>query len=392
MGYLVGAVFSLPFTVSGPVTGILYLLSGAAIAFAVRPRITLSLPDIGAALILLGGIISFSFSSYPAEAGRGLLILVLAVSAYLLGRSVQARCRLGEVEVVVFAAAAFQVGVCAAQWLNGVHQVAGWQDHSMLEGEALTRVYGFTPYENPNFLGAFLLIPAVLAAQGFFRSGLRRGVYLVLCLAFVSALLLTGSRSALLGFMAGLGFLLFLHFRNTITSIRLPAYLPIAALGCLALVLLFYRELLPVRFTVFTEPFQDSSLRFRLTVWREVLFRLPISELLLGIGPGSQTFQLHFVRFSETFLAPHSSYNLFVEFLLWSGVIGFSGLCALLSWIFYQNIDRGLPYLSGCIVALTVQACFDGTLFRPALLFGFFLLAGLEVSYLARKSRTRERN
>ncbi len=392
MGYLVGAVFSLPFTVSGVLAGALYLVSCAVFCFVFRPRISVSLPDIGAALILAGAIFSFLHSSYPAEAGRGLVILVLALSAYLLGRSAQRVCRLEEIEVVVFAAAAFQVGVCAAQWFGGVDQTAGWQDQFLLEGAVRTRAYGFTPYENPNFLGAFFLVPSILGAQGVIRRGRKKEVYFVLCFVLVSALLLTGSRSALIGLLAGLAFLLFLRFRHTLVSRWVLLFSMVSVLGCMLAVLLSYSELLPARFAVLTEPLQDSSIRYRLAVWSEVLFHLPISGLLLGIGPGAQTFQLHVARLPETLLTPYSSYNIFLEFMLWTGAIGLAGFCIMVPWIACRSVSHRSPYLSGCIVALTVQACFDGTLFRPALLFGFFLLAGLEVSYLARKSRTRERN
>lgn len=219
------------------------------------------------------------------------------------------------------------IGFLAA--LVGVMQVAlgvKTPESWVQEGEAITtRAFSFVT--SPNVLGSYMALIAPVAAGLFVQSkGLwKKGLWAVVTLATLAALLLTGSRGA----WFALAFAMFICFY--IWNKRIAGYLVLA--GVIGLVALFFvPESVPMVgtiknriFTLFTpEYFESSSQGGRVGRWGEAYDKMRI-EPLFGVGlghHGGAVASRHFgtIYSDSYFFKSLAEYGL-IGIILWLGLV-----------------------------------------------------------------------
>lgn len=219
------------------------------------------------------------------------------------------------------------IGFLAA--LVGVMQVAlgvKTPESWVQEGEAITtRAFSFVT--SPNVLGSYMALIVPVAAGLFVQSkGLwKKGLWAVVTLATLAALLLTGSRGA----WFALAFAMFICFY--IWNKRIAGYLVLA--GVIGLVALFFvPESVPMVgtiknriFTLFTpEYFDSSSQGGRVGRWGEAYDKMRI-EPLFGVGlghHGGAVASRHFgtIYSDSYFFKSLAEYGL-IGIILWLGLV-----------------------------------------------------------------------
>jgi O-antigen ligase len=240
-----------------------------------------------------------------------------------------------------------------------------------------------------NFLLPVILIAAALAIHEA-RVAWRRFHLGVLSIA-AAALLLTGTRSAVLGLMVG-GILFGFIEARRIGKKRMLAYTAVCALACAAFVSLLAFSPAGRSFRVrLAQWVQDSAGGTRLLVWRDS-WPLIANHWLAGIGP--ETFAGEFRRLQSLQLSraypdryhedPH---NLMISVAVSQGVAGLalvSGLIALGLVCAYRCVRRGVPegaMLAAAIVAMTISEQFAPLTVTNALY--FYLPTALAVALAA---------
>lgn len=211
------------------------------------------------------------------------------------------------------------------------------------------------PFGNPNLLGAFLAPCAVLALGELLRA--RKKAFPLLCLAFsLAGLVLTYSRGAWLGFLAGTALVLFPIFRQRTQK---------------ALVLLPFSSVW-ARFASILSP--DSSVCYRFSLWRSVGKVSPLA-LLCGVGEGKEALY--------ALLSPHMAaglervehtHSLFLHILT---AEGFLGLAFFLAFLFLRFKRHRACALSGALLSLLVFGIFDDPLYSGQIGVLFWLLANV---------------
>jgi O-antigen ligase len=218
-----------------------------------------------------------------------------------------------------------------------------------------------------NFLLPVILISAALAIHET-RVTWRR-FHLGILSIVAAALLLTGTRSALLGLLLG-GILFGLIESRRIGAKRMLAYLGVCALACAAFLSLLAFSRAGKSFRIRTAQWvQDSAGGTRLMVWREC-WPLIANHWLAGIGPemfagefrSRQSLQLSRAYPDRYHEDPH---NFMIAAAVSQGFIGLallSGLIALGLVSAYVCVRRGVPegaMLAAAIVAMTISEQFD---------------------------------
>lgn len=144
-------------------------------------------------------------------------------------------------------------------------------------------------FGNPAMFASFLLFPMAFTLFGWLRpqAARHKRVYEVLFALQLSALMLTGERGALLGFIAGIclcGILLCLKTRGFPASGLRPFWLaglvPAIVLG----IMMWPRSPFNSVFRHLSQ-FQDASAKERLILWR-CAWRAYLDNPLWGLGPG----------------------------------------------------------------------------------------------------------
>jgi len=205
-------------------------------------------------------------------------------------------------------------------------------------------------YTSPNYL-AMYLAPALII--GLFS---KKIYFLIPSLLCAISLFFTYSYGAWLGIIAALGFGLVLYCLKL--KKRESAVL-VLCLFILAALFLGY----------FALNFRVASLNARLIIWQkswEIFKTSPI----LGIGPG--TFSNYFPQYPEWGVPqPH---NIFLAFLLQTGIIGFAGFAWLLVWFYKKRTSTVLIAIMTCIL---VHGLVDTTYWKNDLSVIFWLIIAL---------------
>ena len=218
-----------------------------------------------------------------------------------------------------------------------------------------------------NFLLPVILISAALALHE--TRGAWRRFHIVVLSIVSAALLLTGTRSALLGLLIG-GILFVLIEARRIGPKRMLAYAGVCALACAAFLSLLAFSPAGKSFRVRTAQWvQDSAGGTRLMVWREC-WPLIANHWLTGIGPemfagefrSRQSLQLSREYPDRYHEDPH---NFMIAAAVSQGFIGLAlllGLIALGLFCAYLCIRTEVPegaMLAAAIVAMTISEQFD---------------------------------
>jgi hypothetical protein len=240
-----------------------------------------------------------------------------------------------------------------------------------------------------NFLLPVILIAAALAIQE--APTAWRCFHLGVLSIAAPALLLTGTRSAVLGLMVG-GLLFGSIEARRIGKKRMLAYTAVCALACAAFISLLAFSPAGKSFRIrLAQWVQDSAGGTRLMVWRDC-WPLIANHWFAGIGP--ETFAGEFRRLQSLQLSraypdryhedPH---NLMIGTAVSQGVVGLALLCGLIALglvCAYRCVRRGVPegaMLAAAIVAMTISEQFDPLTITNALY--FYLPTALAVALAA---------
>ncbi|OHA66512.1 MAG: hypothetical protein A2672_00235 [Candidatus Wildermuthbacteria bacterium RIFCSPHIGHO2_01_FULL_49_22b] len=281
---------------------------------------------------------------------------------------------------------------------TGLSLLAAFQNFGWFSGTLITYGRPVATLGNPLFL-AMTLIPLTL--MGFVwllqeRSTKRRTAIGAALLLFLYAIFITVSRSAFIGLGAGVLFF-------ALAAPKQAAFLKLARIGVLGTVLLgvlllwyvntnpapdFLRKVpnavsLWGRFSV-ERSIEDA----RFAAW-ELALKAAVEKPILGYGPYNAFLALD--KFYDSSVATlrvsigwwDTTHNIFVDYLLETGLVGLAAFLALLASLFWklQETQRRKPELrlqiigaQAAFLAYLVQGMFSFNTFATYLVF-FFLVA-----------------
>ncbi len=240
-----------------------------------------------------------------------------------------------------------------------------------------------------DYAASYLLfvIFAAWALRTMETSRVQRFAALLAALTAVAALLLTGSRSGLLGLLAGLA----MSVRGRPTRAHVAAFA-----SCVALTAILYVSPAGARLRARVHwAFDEPAGGGRPLLWRDAI-RMTASHWALGFGP--ETFGAEFPRYQSlelTRLYPdvmhESPHNAFLDVLVAQGALGlaaFAALCVLgcyWSWRARGAASR----LGAAFVAMLVSVQFT-SFTLPVAFFFFLALAALAADAASAPAESRD--
>ena len=346
-------------------------------------------------LVLAVAVLATGFSPVPVAAFKGLLKLVSYLGVYALMRQLLAQAPpwWDRITAALLAGELLTSVIGIRQLYAGPGALARWSDANSV-AEGTVRIY--STLDNPNLLGGYLLPILPLAAVALLRwQGRWPRLFALLSLVLgVVALVLTYSRGAWMGMVAGLGtlglVLIWRGIRHWPPFWRRTLPLLVVLGGIVALVVLVTQvEPLWVRVMSLVAGREDSSNNFRMNVWTAVLEMIQ-DRPWIGIGPGNSAFNLIYPLYQQPKFNALSAYSIPLE---WTVEAGLPGLLAGVG-LFLTAVRTGLgqwrshgplvlPSLAAVavFVGLAIQGLTDTIFFRPEVqLVAFFSLATLAAS------------
>ena len=345
--------------------------------------------------VLAIAVLATGFSPVPLAAFKGLMKLLSYLGVYALMRQLLATAPLwwDRLTAALLAGELLTSVIGIRQLFGDSSALAKWSDNNSV-AEGTVRIY--STLDNPNLLGGYLLpiLPLAVVALLRWQGRPRKLFALTSLLLGIVALVLTYSRGAWMGMVAGLGTLALLLLWRAIRHWPLfwRRSLPVLLLlgGAAVLVVLVTQvEPLRVRVMSLVAGREDSSNNFRMNVWGSVLQMIE-DRPWIGIGPGNSAFNLIYPLYQQAKFNALSAYSIPLEWTVEAGVPGLLAgiglfLCALRTGL-GQWRSQGplvLPSLAAVAVfmALAVQGLTDTIFFRPEVqLVAFFSLATLAAS------------
>jgi len=251
------------------------------------------------------------------------------------------------------------------------YQGALWDDPKAIS-EKVTRVYSFL--KNPNLLAGYL-IPTISFSVGLFiieKNIIKRTILIFLIFIQIISLYWTYSRA---GWLAIIG--MFVVYMVSIflmnKKINLKYIYFVLLLGILVIIVF-----LPSTFERFASIFTirgHSSNSFRMNVWLSCI-NLFKDNFIIGIGPGNTVFNAVYPLYMFSGFEALSSYNIFLETAVETGIVGLVTFCIMLFSHFfralytvYSNLDYENKVISIiCLIGLSgliIQGLFDTIWYRP---------------------------
>jgi putative inorganic carbon (hco3(-)) transporter len=342
--------------------------------------------------ILALALLATGFSPVPSAALKGLLKLASYLAVYALMHEVlRTAPRWWDRIVAALLAGSLLTSVIGLRQLyQDTDALARWADPNSV-ARGTVRIY--STLDNPNLLAGYLLpiLPLAVVALLRWRRPLPR-VFAVTALAMgTAALVLTYSRAAWMGLVAGAAVVVVLLAARC--TRRWPPLwrrmVPLVVLlggAALLAVLVWQVEPLRVRVLSLVAGREDSSNNFRINVWLAVLDMIQ-ARPWLGIGPGNDAFNLIYPLYQQPRFNALSAYSIPLELTVEAGVPGLLAGLGLVAFSLRRALRlwRGdgpwaLPALGvmAVIAALGVQGLTDTIFFRPEVqLTGWFCLATL---------------
>ena len=207
-----------------------------------------------------------------------------------------------------------------------------WVDGNMFN----IAVRAYSTFQNPNILGAYLLlmIPFAGGALLAVRERALRLMILGATLLMGVALILTFSRGAYLGALVAVGLFLILLDRRLI-------FLGIFGLIVAAVLM---PDAILMRFLSIGD-MGDTSTTYRVSIWLGTLDMVR-DYWLVGIGPGLDTWRLVYPLYAFAATIAHHSHNLFLQILVETGVVGMVLFLCIL-YHFYKTAFISLSSFGG---------------------------------------------
>ena len=296
------------------------------------------------------------------------------------------------------------IGICVSfeavigflQNFSHVEEISGWQDVSHLNPEqVMTRVYGTLKPYNPNLLGGYFVagIPALFGLAGYLLvdKKYKYSIVSLICALFSTmTLFLTGCRGSYIGMtviLAGMFAVSAKFLWNNYKQIYLSALGGVVAIATSAIMLV---TSLRARVLSMFAMRQDSSNSFRFNVYHSSIEMFK-DNWLLGIGVGNQNFREIYGLYMKTGFDALSSYNIFLEIAVESGVfalIAFMGFLITLiknsiNFILKSTDTKAVIIASAAlisIIAVCIHGLVDTVFFRPQIQFIFWtMVAALRI-------------
>lgn len=307
-----------------------------------------------AVLMLAGGLVSVG--------GRGSLLPAMVYTCLLLGYFLTVNL-MNTAEwlhraVGALMASSFIVAVWGiAEQFFGAPE-GSWLDTNMF---ADIRIRVASAFENPNMLGEYLilLIPMAVARLLLSKSASKAAVRLSALAALLLCLVLTWSRGAWLGLIAGLLLFFLIYSKKTLSAL---------IMGCFALPFLplFLPQTVWHRLSSIGN-LADTSSSYRLSIWRGVV-RMLRDYSVSGIGVGEAAFEKIYGGYQLPGIAAPHSHHLYLQLLAEIGVFGLLIFLALL-FFFAQSSFNHLGTTENKASRLLAAAALSGVF--GALIQGF---------------------
>lgn len=250
--------------------GLFTLLSLVLTQYSGTRRIAFDASRLTRLLVGLVGaaLLSMPLAFWRAEATEGVNeFLKILVFYVLIVQLVDSRRRLRTFVIVFFGIIAYQAGVAIYDYLHG----------SILVAQGIDRAIGRVGGTGANELGSTMAAtaPVFLFLGMDRRLGFWRWMYLGLFAVVAYTLVITGSRSAVLGMLAIVGFL---SWRSRYRLLAL-AVAAVALAGTFALLPEQYKG----RYETITSGELDASSSLRLVIWKAGL-KMVLDRPLTGVG------------------------------------------------------------------------------------------------------------
>lgn len=274
-----------------------------------------------------------------------------------------------------------------------VEEISTWQDVSSLNPEqVMTRVYGTLKPYNPNLLGGYFVagIPALFGLSAYFLADKKYKssiMWLILGLLGVITLFLTGCRGSYIGMMVIMT-LMFAVSAKYLWNNYKKIYLSLigGAVALMTTAVLFVSSLRARVFSIFAMR-HDSSNSFRFNVYQSSVEMFK-DNWLLGIGVGNMNFREIYGLYMKTGFDALSSYNIFLEIAVESGIfalIAFVGYLIMLikdavQFILKSDNLKTAALLSAAVIsicAVCIHGLVDTVFFRPQIQFVFWTMAAI---------------
>ena len=303
----------------------------------------------------LVSVVATAFSPLKAEALSGLIKFTLYLLFFaLISRSLRHPKLLSWVTTVYLLVSLIVSAYGIRQEFIGVEPLATWTDpDSPLAND--TRVYSYLG--NPNLLASYL-IPAVafsLAALIIWQTLSQKILAgFALCLN-IACVYLTDSRGGWIALVAtAVVFLLCFKFwwAEYLSPFWRKWLIPIAIILFIAFLAVAVVFVEPLRLRVLSlfAGRGDSSNNFRINVWIAVLQMLK-DYPLIGIGPGNEVFNQIYPLYMQTNFTALSTYCVFLEIALETGIIGIVSFMAMI----VATVIRGVKLIKHFKIQTNIQ-------------------------------------
>ncbi len=352
-------------------------------------KITFNSIDLCIILLLILAIISAFSSYFFKESFIGLLKYIVFFLWYFIIKTIavnSSQKTFFNLWVFLCLCGVITALIGIYQYIIGVEPLATWEDPT--QETIHTRVY--STLGNPNLLAGYLLLvlPVCIALVFEQKNKLFKIIFLIGAVLILICLILTGSRGGYIGLIFSfiVSLITFLNYfiSYKMTNKKLIIILTIFGIIAFILSLTFLFPVITERMlTIFTFR-EHSSNNYRLNVWIACLKMLK-DNVLIGIGPGNNTFRLAYGLYMVTGFDALAAYNIFLEIAIEIGLLG----CFIFIFIFILSFFK-LHYLFWqknsifslgifiSLIGLLTHGMVDTVFFRPQIFVPFwFLLASI---------------
>ncbi|MBR7142298.1 MAG: O-antigen ligase family protein [Clostridia bacterium] len=359
---VLATLFCLPFLPNGLLVALVLLTDFCFLFKLVRGKRVLFFERMDVPVLLFGALVLISGTVTAAGfAAWGKTVIVLTMVSFYFPLANLLRTEEGLRRVVTVLLASLTVAACYGllQFVTGsAVQSAAWVDEA--QGAIGNRIY--STLGNPNVFGLYLSMLFPFALLFLFRCRQVRTVVIALGVCGVAglALILTWSRGAWLGALAGA--LLFLLLYSKQSRIVLVALLCIAPFS-----VFFLPDTILMRLQTLGNVTADSSLTYRFSIWNGTGSLLR-DFWLSGIGLGSDVFLRVYPKYaySGAAYALHS-HSFYLQLLVEHGIVGAFSFLLLMAFAVKRVFLTHKNSLSPWVKAVSVTA---GCALLPMLIFG----------------------
>lgn len=295
--------------------------------------------------------------------------------------------------ITISCCSAFESFVGISQSFAKVEEISGWQDISNINPEeVINRVYGTLLPLNPNLLGGYFVmsIPASIGLFSYYlyeKKYILSAVFGIFAATSCTTLFLTGCRGAYIG-------LFFIIISVFLISLKIlwskyKKLLLTISSALTAITTLLLMAITPLRVRIFSifAMRNDSSNSFRFNVYRSS-FQMFKDNWLLGIGHGNQNFREIYGLYMKTGFDALSSYNIYLELAVETGILGLICFIGFLVTLIYDGIKfilnktdiksiiiTSVPLLT--FIGTMVHGIVDTVFFRPQLQLIFWSMCAI---------------